>query len=118
MKCVQHAAHNAKNQKDGIIQTSLVVVINISKDLRTWLKVATTLEKPSTHTHFHIQRLMGCSKTPCTYEWYVSTAFTWELGMYGEFCYFLILYHGGLMHDILFHSSQYTPMAALYYIMG
>ena len=37
-------------QKDGIIQTSPVVAIHRSlKDPPTWLKVATTLEKPPTH---------------------------------------------------------------------
>ena len=37
-------------RKDGIIQTSPVVAKNRLKDLPTWLKVATTLEKPPTPT--------------------------------------------------------------------
>ena len=37
--------------KYGIIQTSPMVVIKRLKDLPTWLKVATSLEKPPTPTH-------------------------------------------------------------------
>ena len=33
-------------KKDGIIQTSQAVAMNRLKDPPTWLKVATTLEKP------------------------------------------------------------------------
>ena len=51
MKCAQHAVHNPKLKKDGIIETSLVVAIKRLKDPPTWLKVATTLEKPRTPTH-------------------------------------------------------------------
>ena len=40
--------------KDGIIQTSLVVVIKILKDPPTWLKAATTLEKPPTPIYTHL----------------------------------------------------------------
>ena len=42
----------SKIKKDGITQTSLVVAINRLKDPPTWLKVATTLEKPPTPTHW------------------------------------------------------------------
>ena len=38
-------------RKGGIIQSSPVVAINRLKDPPTWLKVATTLEKPPTPTH-------------------------------------------------------------------
>ena len=38
-------------RKDGVIQTSPVVAINKLKDLPTWFKVATTLEKPPPPTH-------------------------------------------------------------------
>ena len=46
MKCAQHAAHNPKFEK-----TFPVVTIKRLKDPPTWLKVATTLEKPPTPTH-------------------------------------------------------------------
>ena len=46
---MQHLLPNWK--KDGIIQTSPVVAINRLKNLSTWLKVATTLEKPPTPNH-------------------------------------------------------------------
>ena len=48
MKHAQHAAHNPKIRKDGIIQTSPVVVLEKIKDPPMWLlKVTTTLEKDS-----------------------------------------------------------------------
>ena len=43
----QHAAHNPKFEKDGIIQTTPVVAINRLKDALTCLKVDTTLEPPT-----------------------------------------------------------------------
>ena len=46
MKCAQHAAHNPKFEKDEIIQTPSVVAIKRLKDPLTWLKVATSSEKP------------------------------------------------------------------------
>ena len=42
----RHAAHYPKIWKDEIIQTSPVVAIKRLKDPSTWLKVATTIEKP------------------------------------------------------------------------
>ena len=53
MKRAQQAAPNLKFEKDGIIQTSPVVAKNTLKDPPTWLKVATTLEKPPTPTHYN-----------------------------------------------------------------
>ena len=38
-------------RKAGVIQPSTVVAINRLKDPPTWLKVATTFEKPPTLTH-------------------------------------------------------------------
>ena len=51
MKRAQHAVHNPKFRKDGIIQTSPVVAIIRLKDPPTWLKGATMLEKTPTPTH-------------------------------------------------------------------
>ena len=48
--------YNSELKKDGIIQTSPVVTMKILKDLPTWLKVATIIEKPPTPTHCKTRR--------------------------------------------------------------
>ena len=71
MKHAQHAAH-IPNSKDGIIQTSQVVAKNRLKDPPTWLKVATTLERPPTPTHFHIMRYDICVYMPWNILLYIT----------------------------------------------
>ena len=51
MKCAQHTAHNPEFEKMGLFRQPPVVAIKRLKDPPTWLKVATTSEKPPTPTH-------------------------------------------------------------------
>ena len=80
MKRAQHAAHNPKFPKDGIIQTSPVVAKNRLKDPPTWLKVATTLEKPPTTptveirwSYDHLTLHNGISYTSKTVTFYIES---------------------------------------------
>ena len=51
MKCAQHAAHNPKLEKMVLFRRT----IKRLKDPPTWLKVATTFEKPPNPTHLPLQ---------------------------------------------------------------
>ena len=77
---VHNMQHLIPNSKDGIIQTSPMVAINRLKYPPTWLKVATTLEKPPTPpTWLLMDWRLSSVRTPAT------IIMTWPIDAYQSF---------------------------------